>query len=39
MERTDYPTSLTDAQWKLIEPMLPPPSEVGAPRQVSRCEK
>lgn len=38
MERTDYPTNLTDAQWKLIEPMLPPPSEVGAPRQVSRRE-
>lgn len=38
MERTEYPTNLSDAQWKLIEPILPAASEVGAPRQVDRRE-
>lgn len=38
MERTEYPTNLSDAQWKLIERMLPPPSVVGAPRRVDRRE-
>jgi putative transposase len=36
MERTKYPTNLSDAQWQRIEPMLPPPSRVGAPRRVER---
>ncbi|HMF17017.1 MAG TPA: IS5/IS1182 family transposase, partial [Gemmataceae bacterium] len=32
MERTPYPTDLTDEQWKLIEPMLPPAKPGGRPR-------
>ena len=29
---TNYPTDLTDAQWALIGPLLPPPDTSGAPR-------
>jgi putative transposase len=29
---TTYETDLTDAQWALIEPLLPPPDTSGAPR-------
>ena len=29
---TDYPTDLTDAQWAVIAPLLPPPDTSGAPR-------
>lgn len=29
---TTYATDLTDAQWQLIEPLLPPPDTSGAPR-------
>jgi len=29
---TTYDTDLTDAQWAIIEPMLPPPDTSGAPR-------
>jgi putative transposase len=29
---TTYETDLTDAQWQLIEPLLPPPDTSGAPR-------
>lgn len=38
MERGEYATNLTDAQWRLIAPMLPPPSAVGAPRRIDRRE-
>ncbi len=31
--RTPYPSDLNDAQWALIEPLLPPPLPVGAPRK------
>ena len=27
-----YPTDLTDAQWTLVEPLLPPPQPLGRPR-------
>jgi transposase len=27
-----YASDLTDAEWKLIEPLLPPPSSIGRPR-------
>ena len=30
-----YDCDLTDDQWTLIEPILPPPCEAGAPRKVS----
>lgn len=36
MERTEYLTNLSDEQWQLIGPMLPPPCEVGAPQTVDR---
>ncbi len=33
-----YATDLTDAEWGLIEPLLPPPSKRGRPREHSRRE-
>jgi putative transposase len=38
MERTPYPTDLTDEQWKLIEPFLPPPLPGGRPRKTDLRE-
>ena len=32
MARAPYPTDLTDEQWKILEPMLPPPKAGGRPR-------
>ena len=32
MDRRAYPTDLTDAQWGLLEPLLPPASPRGHPR-------
>jgi putative transposase len=32
--RQPYPSDLTDAEWAIIEPLLPPPVPVGAPRRV-----
>ncbi|HEY8602619.1 MAG TPA: IS5/IS1182 family transposase, partial [Thermomicrobiales bacterium] len=32
MERQGYPTDLTDAEWALLEPHLPPASPRGRPR-------
>ena len=31
--RPGYPTDLTDEQWALIEPLLPPPSTDGRPEK------
>lgn len=31
MTETNYPTNLTDAQWQLIQPHLPPPRKRGRP--------
>ncbi len=36
--RKSYPSDLTDAQWKLIEPLLPPESTIGHPRNVELRE-
>lgn len=36
MERAHYPSDLSDQQWQCLEPLLPPPHDVGAPRQVDR---
>lgn len=33
-----YPSDLTDEQWKLIEPLIPPPCKLGKPRQNSMRE-
>lgn len=32
MDRTRYPTDLTDEQWKLLEPLIPPAKPGGRPR-------
>ena len=34
MPRKPYPTDLTDAQWALLEPLIPPAKPGGRPRQV-----
>jgi putative transposase len=34
MERAPYTTDLTDGQWQLIEPLLPPRFPRGRPREV-----
>src|ERR1051325_3115988 len=33
MKRKPYPSDLTDAQWALLEPLLPRPSRRGRPRK------
>lgn len=38
MERKPYPTDLTDEQWKLVEPMLPPAKPGGRPRKTDLRE-
>lgn len=37
-ERDRYKTDLTDAQWKLIRPLIPPPRPGGRPREVDMRE-
>jgi len=34
-DRCEYPTDLTDGQWKVIAPMLPKPARTGRPRKVT----
>jgi putative transposase len=34
MEHPAYPTDLTDAQWQVVEPLLPPPKPGGRTRSV-----
>src|SRR5919112_5223475 len=36
--RERYKTDLTDAQWKLIRPLIPPPKPGGRPREVDMRE-
>jgi putative transposase len=36
--RKPYRTDLTDAQWKLIKPLIPPPRPGGRPREVNMRE-
>ncbi len=40
MTRQGYSTDLTDAQWRIIEPLLPPATNgrTGRPRQYARRE-
>ena len=38
MERTPYPTDVTDEQWKLVEPCLPDPKPGGRPRKTDLRE-
>jgi putative transposase len=35
MSTTSYPSDLTEAQWKLLEPLLPPPKPGGRKRTQS----
>ena len=37
-ERAKYPTDLTDAQWKLVQPLIPKPKPGGRPQSVDRRE-
>jgi len=38
MSRTAYPSDLTDAQWRMIEPLIPPAKQGGRPRIVNMRE-
>lgn len=38
MPRKAYPTDLTDGQWTVLEPLLPPPKPGGRPRAVDLRE-
>ena len=38
MPRKAYPTDLTDAQWAILEPLLPAPKPGGRPRSVDLRE-
>ncbi|MGH7597432.1 MAG: transposase, partial [bacterium] len=34
MKRKPYATDLCDAEWQILEPLLPPPKHGGRPRKV-----
>lgn len=34
MTKKVYPSDLSDAEWRRLEPLLPPPKAVGRPRTV-----
>ncbi len=36
--RKPYPSDLTDAQWRVIRPLLPPAKFGGRPRKTEACE-
>ncbi len=38
MERNPYPSDVTDGQWRLIAPLIPPPLPGGRPRGVDLRE-
>jgi putative transposase len=38
MKRKPYPSDLTDAQWKVLEPLVPPPRPGGRPRKTDMRE-
>jgi transposase len=38
MERKAYPTDLTDEQWQILEPLIPPAKPGGRPRSVNMRE-
>ena len=38
MKRKHYPSDLTDAQWSLLEPWIPPPRPGGRPRKTNMRE-
>ncbi len=38
MPRHAYPSDRTDAQWRVLEPLIPPPKPGGRPRRVAMRE-
>ena len=38
MPRRDYPSDLTDAEWRILEPLIPPAKEGGRPRTTDMRE-
>ncbi len=38
MARPSYPSDLTDAEWKVLKPQIPPPKPGGRPRSVDMRE-
>jgi len=38
MRRRDYPSDMTDAEWKILEPLIPPSKEGGRPRSTDLRE-
>jgi putative transposase len=36
--RKDYPSDLTDAEWMMLAPLLPPPKRLGRPATIERRE-
>ena len=38
MTRQRYPTDLTDAQWAILEPLIPPAKPGGRPRRMEMRE-
>ena len=36
--RKPYPSDLTDEQWAVLQPLIPPPKRGGAPRTVDMRE-
>lgn len=38
MTRKPYPSDLTDAEWIILEPLLPPEKPVGSEREVDLQE-
>jgi putative transposase len=38
VRRRDYPSDLTDAEWKVLEPLIPKPKEGGRPRTTDMRE-
>ena len=38
MERNSYPSDVTDEQWKIVEPHIPPAKHGGRPREVDMRE-
>ena len=38
MERQPYDTDLTDAEWRIIQPLIPPPKPGGRPRKYDMRE-
>jgi putative transposase len=38
MRERDYPSDMTDAEWKILEPLIPPAKEGGRPRTTDMRE-